>query len=475
VKQIIVICCLVTSYLVIESCAKNPVSGKSQVVFSSEAQEIAKGKEADHQIIDQYGLYTDSALQQFVDEKGKQMAAISHRPNLEYHFRLVDSEALNAFAVPGGYIYFTRGIMAYFNSEAEFAGVLGHEMAHITARHSVIQQRNRILGQIGVIATAIINPDLAGVASSGLGLLFLKFNRNDERQSDELGVEYSSKLGYDAQQMANFFKRMQTQEAYGRPDRLPPFLSTHPDPGNRQLTTSKVAAEWQTKLSLEKVDVKRNEYLRLIDGMVYGEDPRRGFFEKGVYYHPGLKIQFVVPVGWRYQNTPHQVQLMTNENALMLFMPTNATTLEDAADSAMQRYKFKTIESTHTKVGGYPALSVTATRSGGMGSIRSLSYFIQYNQSIYHFFGTSPANNFDRYSFHFRKIAESFQRLVNPSKLNKKTERIGIRAATSTNTLGQILSEHNMPQARLEELALLNGMKLTDNVTKGTLIKIIAQ
>lgn len=249
-KKYINICCLVLSFTLINSCARNPVSGKRQVVLMSEAQEIAMGKEADPQIVAQFGLYQDKELQDFITQKGKQMAAISHRPGLAYEFKIVDSEVINAFAVPGGYVYFTRGIMAHFNNEAEFAGVLGHEIGHITARHSVAQQRNAILGQLGLIAGIVIAPELAQfaeTASQGLGLLFLKFGRDAERESDKLGVEYSTKIGYDAQQMANFFNTLERKGAESGAAELPNFLSTHPNPGERNATVSKMAAEWKQK------------------------------------------------------------------------------------------------------------------------------------------------------------------------------------------------------------------------------------
>ena len=136
-KKYLIVSSFIVSILLYNSCATNPVTGKKQVVLMSESQEIAMGKEADPQIIAQYGLYENKALQDFITEKGKQMAAISHRPGLDYQFRILDSDIINAFAVPGGYVYFTRGIMAHFNNEAEFAGVLGHEIGHIAARHSV--------------------------------------------------------------------------------------------------------------------------------------------------------------------------------------------------------------------------------------------------------------------------------------------------------------------------------------------------
>ena len=196
-KNQLILICLGASLLLAGSCAVNPVTGKKQIVLMSESQEIAMGADADPQIVAQYGLYENKVLQDFITQKGNEMAAVSHRPNLKYEFKIVDSEILNAFAVPGGYVYFTRGIMAHFNNEAEFAGVLGHEIGHITARHSVSQQSKAILGQVGLIGSMILVPQVAEFAeplSQGLGLLFLKFGRDAERQSDELGVEYSQKL-----------------------------------------------------------------------------------------------------------------------------------------------------------------------------------------------------------------------------------------------------------------------------------------
>src|SRR6187549_130611 len=164
---------LIALIFLFSTCARNPVTGKKQVVLMSEAQEIAMGKEADPQIVAQYGLYDDKALQAFITEKGKAMAAISHRPNLNYEFKIVDSDILNAFAVPGGYVYFTRGIMAHFNNEAEFAGVLGHEIGHIAYRHSAKQYSNAMLAQLGLVAGAALSPEFAqfaDVAQNGIGL-----------------------------------------------------------------------------------------------------------------------------------------------------------------------------------------------------------------------------------------------------------------------------------------------------------------
>ncbi len=322
-NSFIKVCILATAIFLCNKCAKNPVTGNRQLVLMSEAQEIEMGKSADPQILQQYGLYPDSALQRFITAKGKEMAAISHRPNLDYQFRIVDSDILNAFAVPGGYVYFTRGIMAHFNNEAEFAGVLGHEIGHIAARHSVAQQRNVLLGQLGLIAGIVIAPDLAQfaeTASQGLGLLFLKFGRDAERESDKLGVEYSSKIGYDAHEMAGFFETLQRKSAETGSQELPNFLSTHPNPGDRNKTVNKLASEWQQKNNLQNPKVNRDTYLKRIEGLIYGEDPNQGFVENSVFYHPVLKLQFPIPNDWAFVNSPQSFQMAPKGGKAMMML-----------------------------------------------------------------------------------------------------------------------------------------------------------
>ncbi len=461
------------------TCAVNPVTGKKQVVLMSEEQEIAMGKEADPQIIAQYGLYEDKALQDFINQKGKAMAAVSHRPSLDYHFRIVDSEVINAFAVPGGYVYFTRGIMAHFNDEAQFAGVLGHEIGHITARHSVIQQRNAMLGQIGLIAGMVISPEFgqfAQQASQGLGLLFLKFGRDDERQSDQLGVEYSSKIGYDAQQMADFFTTLERSSARSGAEELPDFLSSHPNPGSRNATVTKLAAEWQQKLSLNNPQVNRNSYLQRINGMIYGEDPKQGFVENSAFYHPVLKFQFQIPSGWAHQNSPQTFQMAPRDGkAMMMLTMAPGKSLQEAANAVLQQNQLTVVESRETTVNGLRAIAMVADQRQEQGTLRTLSYLIQYGDAIYLMLGVSNAANFNAYSQYFSNTMQSFKQLTDAAKLNKKPERVRIKTVSSATTLEQALRTFGAPAARLEEFAILNGMTLKDRLPAGTLIKVISE
>jgi len=479
---------LVIVLLLLDSCAKNPVTGKSELMLMSKDQEIAMGKQSDPEITAFFGVYQDERLQNFIKQKGKAMAAVSHRPDLPYEFKVVDSPVVNAFAVPGGFVYFTRGIMAHFNNEAEFAGVLGHEIGHITARHSAKQYSRAMLGQVGLVAGSIISPEfaqMADVAQQGLQLLFLKFGRDAESQSDKLGVEYSTKIGYDAAEMAGFFQTLDRLSTQAGAQEVPTFLSTHPDPADREQRVAKLAAEWRKKAKTTELDVNREGYLRMIDGIVYGEDPKQGFVENNVFYHPVLKFQFAVPGGWKVQNTPQQVQMIPQDGrAVMLMTLAQGNSLENAAQTAIQNYQIKVLDSKQTTVNGLRAIIVVGDQQSqqqqqqqqqqqAQQSVRLMMYFIQHGQNIYLMAGASTAADFNSYGQLFQSTMNTFSELNDPSKINKQPERVRVKAVPQSGTLSQALSSLRVDQKRMEELAVLNGMTLNDRVQSGMLIKVI--
>jgi predicted Zn-dependent protease len=249
--------------LVLSACAVNPATGGRMFSLVSEGQEIEMGQQAMLQVDAGMGLYDNPALQAYVDSVGQAMAAVSERPELPWSFKVVDDPVINAFALPGGPVYLARGIMAHFNSEAEMASVLGHEIGHITARHSVEQISRAQLMQIGLVAGVVLVPELrpfGDALGGGLGILFLKFGRDDESQSDELGFRYMSRLGYDPQGAVDMFEILERQrDASG--GAIPEWQSTHPDPGNRVLAAEQRLATSQ------------------IEGGV--RTPRRGFSSRG--------------------------------------------------------------------------------------------------------------------------------------------------------------------------------------------------
>lgn len=475
----------VLSMLISAGCAVNPVTGRKQVSLMSEKQEIALGAESDPQIIAQFGLYEDEAIQKFIDTHGQEMAAVSHRSNLKYQFRILDSPVVNAFAVPGGYVYFTRGIMAHFNNEAEFAGVLGHEIGHIAAKHSAQQYTKSTLAQVLFIGGLIVSPELrsfANEAQTAMQLLFLKYSRDNESQSDELGVEYSSKVGYDAHQMADFFKTLKLLSTSEDGQTIPTFLSTHPDPLDRNAKVDALATEWQNKLQLTAYKVSRQSYLDMIDGIIYGDDPRQGYVENDIFYHPGLKFLYPVPSGWNIENSPTQVQMAPKDGkALMVLLVAEGNSLQTAATNAATQLKLTVSSSTTIKINGLEALEVRSQQitddpnTGQKNVIDLQSVYIQYGQLIYVFHGLSLPADFSVYKPYFDKTMFGFGELKDQSKIDVKPDRIKVVAVKKEGTLGQALLDYSIPTNKHREHGIVNGMDPTDQVAAGEKIKIITK
>lgn len=464
-----------------QSCSKNPVTGKSELMFLSESKEIAMGKESDPSIVASYGLYEDAKLQAFINDKGKSMGKVSHRANLNYDFKILDSPVVNAFALPGGYVYFTRGIMAHFNNEAEFAGVLGHEIGHVTARHSARQYSKQILAQAGMVVGVMVSEDFrkfSEQANQGLGLLFLKFSRDNETESDRLGVEYSTKIGYDALEMAGFFKTLDRLSG-GSENRLPEFSSTHPDPVNRYENTLKLAKKWQQEDRRTRYHVNRNQYLKRIEGLVYGEDPRQGFVENNMFYHPELKLQFSIPQAWQTQNTPSQFQMAPKDgNAMMVLTLAQEKSLAQAANGVLTNYKLTKKSQKNITVNGLKAIALWGEQAADPNNanakpISTLTYLIEYNGKIYNLMGMTYKSQFSRYESQFKKTMDSFNKLTDAQKLNKQPERIKIITVNQNGKLKEELVRQKIPTSRLNEFAILNGMELNDPITKGMLLKVV--
>ncbi len=462
------------------SCAVNPVTGKKEISLMSEEKEIAMGKQYDPSIVASMGLYDDPEIQAFIEAKGKEMAAISHRPNLPYEFKVVDSPVVNAFAVPGGFVYFTRGILAHFSNEAEFAGVLGHEIGHITAKHGVRQQTSQIFSQVALIGGVILAKGQgAQQMSEAIGLLNLSYGRNHESESDKLGVEYSTQIGYDAEKMANFFftlNRMREKAGVS----IPTFQSTHPDPLDRYQKVKDMSKKAQADLGLTNPKVGRNSYLRMIDGLMYGEDPKQGYVEDDYFYHPDLRFKFPVPRQWKTANSPQQFQMGDPDGKAMMVLMAGKGDLQNPFGEFNEQQKLQVISSQNVRVNGYNAVRQEAKpapqqqqQQQQQQDIRILSYAIQYGDLIYNIHGVAASADFPNYQRTFEYTMTRFDELRDPSKINRVADELKVQEVRRAGTLDQVLRYFNMPNDRLEEIALLNSMKLTDQIPAGTLIKTV--
>ena len=272
----------------------SPVSGNKRAYGYTWEKEIQIGKEADQEIIAQYGLYDDEKLSAYVSELGEKLLEVSHfnrestpvqYQNTKFTFRVLNSPVVNAFALPGGYVYVTRGLLAHLDNEAQLMVVLGHEIGHVAARHASQRAAEQQFGQLAIIGGAVLGQSfgldggsILQLSGQTAQLLFLSYGRDDERESDALGVEYSAMIGYEAAEGGEFFtslKRISEKAGFN----IPSHLSSHPDPGEREKKIPQLAKEWEAK-GYDQSIIDQEEYLKMTDGIMYGENPREGF-ERG--------------------------------------------------------------------------------------------------------------------------------------------------------------------------------------------------
>jgi predicted Zn-dependent protease len=312
------------------STVTNPVTGLQERTVMSVASEIAEGKKGHAQVLEQYGAYRDARLQAYVNELGQRLASQSERSELEWHFTVLDSSEINAFALPGGYVYVTRGIMAYMDSEADLAGVIGHEIGHVTARHGAQRATRQQTAGFGVLAATLLGVALEGAGVPGAGRVvgqvsqgvaagyIASYGREQELQADQLGAEYLSRSHYDPHNMVDVIKVLKNQERFAddmarAEGRTPPphtnWLASHPSNDQRLQQISQIADGYQGTY----IDDSRNRYLQAINGMTYGESREQGLTRGQNFYHETLGIALTAPAGWKIQNSTDAITLVNGE------------------------------------------------------------------------------------------------------------------------------------------------------------------
>jgi predicted Zn-dependent protease len=467
---------LIALALGLSACATNPVTGKRELVLMSEQQEIALGLQADPSIVGQYGLYPDEELQKYVEDLGQRMVPVSDRPQLDFHFRLLDDPVVNAFALPGGYIYITRGILAYLNDESGLAGVIGHEIGHVTARHGVQQYTQQTLLGGGLLLGAILSPELGrymNIAGAGAQMLLLKNGRDDERQSDQLGVQYATKIGYDTQGMANFFKTLDTLTG-GKEGRLPEWTSTHPDPGARFETVSGLTQRWQAQVGRPPYKSDRDGFLARIDGIIFGDDPRNGYRENDRFYHPQMKFEFPIPRSWKLQNTAAQVAIFTQDQSLAVVLRLAEESSANAAADALQKEAGVTLSSREAyRLGGKQAVRALFTDSQGKTVSAT---FIEHNDLVFGMYGLGATN-----SQELRLVelpADGFREVTDPAVLNKQPIVVRVIQSPREGSFLDVMAQYPPPpgsQLTTEGLGTLNGLPVNSWIAKGQKLKVLVR
>ena len=437
------------------SCATNPATGRHQVMLVSESQEVQMGREADQQVGATYGLYPDEDVQAYVARLGKQLAASSERPNLPWTFRVVDDATVNAFALPGGFVYVTRGLLTHLNSEAELVSVLGHEIGHVTARHSAAMVSKQQLAMLGLGVGMIVRPELqqfGDLAQAGVGLMFLKFGRDAEREADDLGLRYLGKLSYDPQEAVEVFSVLDRVSRQTGEGRLPSWLSTHPAPEDRAQRLQ--AAITAGRLTGDKRN--REEFLSHLDGMVFGENPRDGFFVQNTFYHPEMEFTLVYPQGWKADNQRQAVGAVSpNQDAVVVLSLARGTSADQAAREFFSQQGVRPAGAERDTINGMPAVSGVFEAVSGQTLIAGRASFVEHDGKVYRLLGYTPQARWRSYAGLFDQVIGSFRRLTDRRYLDVEPKRIDIVDLDRATPVASLASRSTVSA---DVLALINGV-----------------
>ena len=386
---------LLLAALLLASCGTNvvnPVTGETERSVMDESTEIAEGAKGHQEVLKEYGVYNNPAAQTYVNALGQKLAAQSHRNQLQWHFTVLDSPEINAFALPGGYVYVTRGIMAFMESEADLAGVIGHEIGHVTARHGAQRATKQQTAGLGVFAASILGAVLESQGVAGAGQLagqvsqsvaagyIASYGREQELQADGLGAEYLSRTRYDPRNMVDVINVLKNQERFaadlakaeGRPAPAQgDWLASHPSNDQRLAIITQLSAQYAGNAKYE--DEGRARYLKVIAGMNFGDSATQGVTRGRNFYHEGLGLAVTAPEGWRIQNDADQLVIVngSGEAALVVRVvpPKVGKNPSDIIRTLLKPTQGKVESAT---INGLQATRFTGARQGAQGQVQAL-------------------------------------------------------------------------------------------------------
>lgn len=461
------------------ACATNPVTGRREFMLMSEAQEISIGREMDPEIQAEMGLYDDPALQRYITDLGTRLAKNSERPNLPWQFAVVDQPAINAFAVPGGFIYFTRGILAFLDDEAELVGVLGHEIGHVTARHSAQQYSRAVGGQLGLAALGVFVPaarPFGAISETALGVLFLSYGREAELQSDALGAQYAAAAGWDPAGVPGMLTTLgRLDEAAGDRRGVPNWLSTHPEPLSRVQEVQPLVQE----LSAGRTGLARNrdELLKHVDGLIFGDNPDQGVVRDGAFLHPPLRFRIDFPEQWQIANSPRQVVAQApGADAFMvlqLIEQPRGSTIRDIAIASMQGAGLRFAQGERTTINGLEAfVGLYEGQIEGLGNVASRAGHVRHDGRVYLIAGLVPPGAIRQAAPTFDASIRSFRPLSASEAERIRPERVDIHVVRQGDTW-EALAERSNGAIRPPSLAIMNNHDPGQQPQPGARVKIV--
>lgn len=467
--------------LALANCAVNPVSGNPNFVTMSESQEVSIGRSEDNKVRQQYGTYDDPALQRYVSDIGQRLAKSSHRTGLQYQFLVVDSPEVNAFALPGGYIYITRGILAYLNSEAELAAVLGHEIGHVTARHSVQQISATTAANVGATVLQILVPQVRNSAGDLLvnvlgGAVLSGYGREHELEADRLGAEYLARTGYDPQAMIKVVGVLKNQELFdaevakaeGRePRRYHGLFASHPDNDTRLQEVVREAA----KFTSTENRINREEFLRRMERMVFADSPEQGIVRNNTFYHASLGLTLQFPAGWKVRNSQQNVSATSPDSNALVDLRSAGAAQGSPAEVLRKALKLGTGSSvTPMTLGGLPAAATELTLSGK--PTRVTVVFLGKSAFAIGLQGSTDAA-FRQHSAAMEASLQSFHAITAAERALAKPLRIRVITARNGMTFAELARTSPLGRFAEGHLRVINGLYPTGEPVAGQALKIV--
>lgn len=464
------------------ACSTNPATGRNQFAgFMSPQQELQVGASEHENIVKEFGLYDSPTIKAYVNEIGARIAKDTERPDIKYKFFVLDSPIVNAFALPGGYVYISRGLLALANSEAEVAGVLAHEVGHITARHSAERYSHGVVTSLGAaIASAAIGSQAASQALSLGGNLYMSsYSRSQENESDSLGIRYLARAGYDTRAMSSFLAAMQAQSALdkkikGKKGTDLSYFSTHPATANRVEKTRE-----ETEQFAPGGTWGRDNHFNKISGITYGDSAKQGFARGSTFYHPYMRFAFTAPDGFEIVNQPSQVLAVSKPTgAVMAFDFAGSQGFSDPSRYLSEQWikgqqNIRGLQK--VTVNGMPA--ATAEFSGKVNNrpatIRLVA--VKWSDDRYARFqiampdGTASniIEGMKRASYSLRRLSSTEAKAIQPDHIKIVTAKPGDTVAT--------LARKQVFKERQEErFRVLNGLNLSEQIQAGGRYKIVS-
>jgi len=463
------------------ACATAPGTGRTFFTGGlSEEGEADLGREEHPKVLAEFGgAYDDPALNRYVSSVGDFLVQTSERSDLKFTFTILDTPVVNAFALPGGYVYITRGLLALATNEAEVAGVLGHEIGHVTARHTAERYGQTVAANIASVGLGVLLGGEAAQAGGALGGLLLRsFSREQEFEADMLGGRYLARAGYDTGAMAGFLSQLQAHsrleaELAGQPEKADEFdiMQTHPRTADR---IEQALAQANATPVADPL-VAQNVYYDKIDGMIYGDKADEGYIRGRTFAHPKLKFAFEVPQGFRLYNQSRAVVARDGEGKAIIQFDRAPKPYAGSMTDYLTRVWGANVRLTGVEaitVNGVPAATAAVSRNGKDYRLVALRYDAE---TIYRFIFVSARERTAALNVPFRETTYSFRKLSDAEAAALKPRRLRIYQVKAGDTPTKVAARMPFGDDNLKHFLVLNGLTETSTLAPGQRVKIVAE